>query len=116
VKIRIKENDPGFFGLAVASASAGYAADARGECVHLGAVVEDPAFVVVEHAAVVVVHVEARGDGDLAEVGIAGRALTFFFGAAKGGEKKSGEDCDNGDDDKEFDEREPRCGTRSVYP
>jgi len=34
----------------------------------LRAVVEDPAFMMVEHAAVVVVQIQAGGDSDLAEV------------------------------------------------
>ncbi len=44
------------------------------------------------------------GDGDLAEVGVAGSALAFFFGATESWEEKSGEDCNNGDDDEKFDE------------
>ncbi len=36
---------------------------------------------VVKEAAVVIVRIKACGHGNLAEVGIAGGALAFFFGA-----------------------------------
>jgi hypothetical protein len=36
----------------------------------------------------------------------AGGLLGFFLGPREGGQEHAGEDCDNGDDDEEFDERE----------
>src|SRR5262245_15047663 len=73
----------------------------------------------VEHAAIVFVHVQARGEGNLAKVGKARGALAFFFGATEGRKQQGGENSDDGDHDKQFDQGEAlfrkACGFQSHH-
>jgi hypothetical protein len=50
--------------------------------------------------------VDGHGEGerDLAQIAQALDALGFGFGLRKRGKEKAGEDCDNSDNDKQFDE------------
>jgi hypothetical protein len=60
----------------------------------------------VEHAAVVVVHVQASRDGHLSEVGKASGALSLFFSSTQCREQERGKDGNDSDDNQKFDESE----------
>ncbi len=54
----------------------------------------------------VVVRIHAQTDGDLVVVAVALDPLRFCFGPRQGRQQHAGQNCDDGDDDKEFDQRE----------
>ena len=101
--VRLKEDGPRFFGLAVSESAADAVVGICGKFESEGAVIENPIFVVVEELALVIGHVELGGESELFFVGEAGGFFGGFFGLSENGEEDSGEDCDDGDDDEEFD-------------
>ena len=89
--------------MTVAHAAASAVRDARWQIIHLAAVVEHPAFVVMEQAAVVVGHVEHRGEADLSLIGQTGNPARTFLCITEGWQKQAGEQADDRDDNQEFD-------------
>ena len=88
-----------FLGLAVATATARASSEACRQSVGLGAVVQNPAFVMMEEATVVVRHVESGGEADLPEIGDAGDAARVIFGAGESRQEETGQHGDDQGDD-----------------
>ena len=55
---------------------------------------------------VIIAGVKREGEIELAEILAAGGLAGGFLGAGEGGQKKRGQDADDGNDDEQFDERE----------
>ena len=56
--------------------------------------------------AMVVVHIHAHGQAELTEIIVAGDSLARLFGLAQGRQQHRRQNGDDGDDHKQFDQRE----------
>lgn len=112
-EVGLEEDDPRFFGVAVADAAAFARLDRLGPFVELRAVVEHPAFVMMKYLPAVVVHVHAGGQPDLVLTGETGGSLRPVPRPGERGQEKADQQGNDSDNDEKLDQGEagPPVGT-----